>query len=276
MFEHLHLGDERPSQIIRPGQFLAELVRLLPTLHDDPRRIEWADYSAHYDRAQRAGTAAIELMKFLPESADTIPDDLLNADDRARRARHSEQYSRAWLERQRARGIARVDRIIADYPRIWALRSGGKLCFPDELSGLFNQITTAGLPTLGDLRDYLAERAKSILVAGPTMAQPAWSSEVHTAADIFVEIDSEAVIGIHLWDNGAGPRARVVARQATLEDFKDGIFPFPMPDTTEEPVFSLVLTRHPHHHRIPIEVEHERRIVKAVTIHFDCPHCRNS
>src|SRR5687767_8649656 len=61
-----HLGGSEPSRIIRPHQLLAELQRLEPQLHADPRSIPVENWAAQSKINDRAVTAIVELCKFVP------------------------------------------------------------------------------------------------------------------------------------------------------------------------------------------------------------------
>jgi uncharacterized protein YjbI with pentapeptide repeats len=98
-----HLGDSRPSAIIRPGQFVAKLDRVLPMIVLDPQRLAPTDWYASRDALNRALTCLIELAKFVPAGAADIPDDALNTDERADRAARPERYAREWLVEEQQR-----------------------------------------------------------------------------------------------------------------------------------------------------------------------------
>lgn len=122
-YQRRELGGPSPSEVIRPGQFLAELERMRALLGDDIAveqlaPVAWRAAAASTDRAV---TCILELVKFLPPGGDAIPDGFLGPEDRADRAGRPERYARAWLETHRDWLFALDARFNADAPRIWAL-----------------------------------------------------------------------------------------------------------------------------------------------------------
>lgn len=115
------LGDARATQIIPVGAFLAEVDFLLPRIHEDPSQLGVDDWRANRDTNKRMLTCLLELLKFIPATGDTIPDDTLYAAERADKELRPERYSRTWLEQMRDRYLAVRQRNIADLPRIEAL-----------------------------------------------------------------------------------------------------------------------------------------------------------
>jgi uncharacterized protein YjbI with pentapeptide repeats len=114
------LGDARPSQIIRVGQLMAELDRLLP-IACEPAGLAPADWRASLAAILRAHTCLHELLKFVPAGMQIIPDTRLTDDERADRAARRERYRKPWLEGELDRLRALCDRYREDAPRIWAL-----------------------------------------------------------------------------------------------------------------------------------------------------------
>jgi uncharacterized protein YjbI with pentapeptide repeats len=99
----LHLGGSEPSRILRPVQLIEELDRLAPL-------VVW-DAAASDDNAatvERAATCLIELVKFIPDDGDAIPDAALDAPGRADRRARPERYQRGWLVDERARYLALI------------------------------------------------------------------------------------------------------------------------------------------------------------------------
>lgn len=91
-----------PSQVIGPHEFLATVLRA--DLAAEPDTLDASQFADEYPRNSRALRAINELAKFLPAGADAIPDDAYQGDGwPAARAEHSECYTRAWIERVRAR-----------------------------------------------------------------------------------------------------------------------------------------------------------------------------
>lgn len=114
------LGDERPSQIIRVGQLIAELDRLLPLVRE-PQGLQPIEWRASLAAIDRAITCLYELLKFVPQGTQLIPDTKLTDDERADRSARRERFQRAWLQGELDRLLALAKRYGADAPRIWAL-----------------------------------------------------------------------------------------------------------------------------------------------------------
>ncbi len=146
-YERLELGDARPSAVIDPALFLAELERLAPLLRDDPTSLSGTAWTTNKENAERAYTCAVELAKYLPPGGGNVP---------------GVPHDRAWIEGERDRAVTRLDRITADAPRIWALESGGVLDAVDELRGLLVQAGIRRRPSIDDLTRYLTSRNKTI------------------------------------------------------------------------------------------------------------------
>jgi hypothetical protein len=111
------LGDQRPSQIIRVGQFVGELDRLLPQLRPSPEQLqplEWRSLAA----IERALTCLLELKKFVPIHDASLTD----AERQDRRAR-PERFEGTWLDGELARVLALREQYTTDAPRIWALEA---------------------------------------------------------------------------------------------------------------------------------------------------------
>jgi uncharacterized protein YjbI with pentapeptide repeats len=105
------------SEIIRPKMFMSEILRLEPTLVDDPTRLGLKEWRQNRDALDRVDVCVAELGKFFAEGADAIPDERLFPDDRADREAHPERYTRVWLDRlsKHVHGVSAA--IIADLPR---------------------------------------------------------------------------------------------------------------------------------------------------------------
>jgi uncharacterized protein YjbI with pentapeptide repeats len=114
------LGDERPSQIIRVGQFMGELDRLLP-LVVEPAQLEPTQWRAVLAASERALTCLFELLKFVPASMDAIPDTGLTDAERRDHAARPERYRKTWLQGELDHLLAVRGRYGEDAPRIWAL-----------------------------------------------------------------------------------------------------------------------------------------------------------
>jgi uncharacterized protein YjbI with pentapeptide repeats len=131
-YQRRHLGDERPSQIIRPGKFIAEVDRLIPHVRTTPEELPPIDWRASTAANERLITCLLELAKFVPPGAEAIPDEVLDAAERADRAARPERYTRAWIDAELARSLALSDRYTADAPRIWKLEERGETGLPAQ------------------------------------------------------------------------------------------------------------------------------------------------
>jgi hypothetical protein len=180
-YERLELGDGRPSSVIDPRQLVAELDRLAPSLRDDPTALTGADWTTHKEAAERAYTCAVELAKFLPPGGGDVP---------------GLAHGRAWIEHARDRAIARLDRVIADAPRIWAER--GPIHPTDELRGLIAQSGMRRGPSVEELTAYLASRGQN----APR---------------------------VRLWADAYGVHAEVELEQVSPEDVQDALLGVALP-----------------------------------------------
>lgn len=114
------LGDARASEIIGPGDFIAEIDRLVPLVRSDVRSLSVAEWKQTRDANDRLVTCLVELAKFLPAGAAAIDASQLSASDRADCAARPERYQRAWIEDMRQRHDAINQQIGAELPRIAA------------------------------------------------------------------------------------------------------------------------------------------------------------
>jgi uncharacterized protein YjbI with pentapeptide repeats len=115
------LGDARPSQIIRVGQFMAELDRQLARIREEPESLQAREWRASEAAIHRALTCLYELLKFVPAGMKLIPDTRLTEDERRDRTARRERFTQAWLQGEIDRLQALFQRYIADAPRIWKL-----------------------------------------------------------------------------------------------------------------------------------------------------------
>src|SRR5512139_1330635 len=116
------LGDERPSAIIRVSQFMAELDRVLPYLRE-PAQLQPIEWRASLSAIERALTCLYELLKFVPQGMQIIPDTKLTEAERQDRTSRKERYQRAWLQAELDRVVALRERYTKDAPRIWQLEA---------------------------------------------------------------------------------------------------------------------------------------------------------
>ncbi len=189
-YDRLELGGPEPSQIIGPYQLLAELDRLGPELLDDPSDLAPDAWRTQCNAANRAVVAIQELCKFIPAGADAIAESGLADADRAARATQPERYTRAWLEQQRERLLSRADCFTADAPRIWVLKTGGKLHVSEEIRGLLNQITRRRVPNAVEVEAYLARRGE---LRGDVRRVRVWDDDRGTHTELEVETTLEEV-----------------------------------------------------------------------------------
>lgn len=124
------LGDARPSQIIRVGQLMAELDRVLPLVRERPETLDRAAWYAGASALDRAITCLNELRKFVPAGMKMIPDTKLTEDERKDRTARRERYGVAWLQGELDRLVAVLHRYTADAPRIEALDAQGTFAPP--------------------------------------------------------------------------------------------------------------------------------------------------
>lgn len=117
------LGDEQPSRIIRPGQFIAELVRLEQVEAPSPEQLAPQEWRRQWGVNARVVTCINELLKFIPDGVARIPDAALDANERADEKVRPERYERAWLEGQRARVSERIEAYRREKDRIFALEA---------------------------------------------------------------------------------------------------------------------------------------------------------
>ncbi|MDB4964073.1 MAG: hypothetical protein JWP01_4072 [Myxococcales bacterium] len=100
------LGGDSPSEILRPGQLLAELDRVTPQVRVDPAQVSDIERQASAGAIERALTCLTELLKFIPPRTQLIPDTRLTPDERDDRKARRERYSRDWLTSERDRLLA--------------------------------------------------------------------------------------------------------------------------------------------------------------------------
>jgi uncharacterized protein YjbI with pentapeptide repeats len=117
------LGGPQPSAIITPHQLVEEHDRLGPRIVDAPESLAPAAWRANLELVNRAATCVVELLKFIPPGADTVPDGALDATGKRDRTARPEKYQRGALEQLKARYLGLVARHDADAPRVFALEA---------------------------------------------------------------------------------------------------------------------------------------------------------
>ena len=119
--ERYELGGPEPSSVISPAQFIEELDRVGAEVVWAPESLAPEAWRANIGALSRAATCIVELLKFIPDDAGSVPDSALDEAGRADALARPEKYQRAWLasERDRYRDLfARHER---DGPRVYAL-----------------------------------------------------------------------------------------------------------------------------------------------------------
>ena len=106
-----HLGGPAPSQLISPVEFATALASALAAATGDFSSLTHeqfvAEFSAKRIAVGRAMTCLLELLKFIPDGADDMPDAHFRSDDERRyRADHPKRFQRGHLEAELARIIA--------------------------------------------------------------------------------------------------------------------------------------------------------------------------
>ncbi len=122
-----HLGDDRPSEIIRPGQFVAELDRCLLLIRAEPRGLTLLEWYASWRALDRALTCVIELRKFVPAGQTQLRADTLTPDDQRDQKARPERYTSAWLVEEHRFLSAVLARYRTDSARIDKLEAAAGL-----------------------------------------------------------------------------------------------------------------------------------------------------
>lgn len=92
-----------PSQVIEPREFLDEITRVSPVLDLDPAKLSVEEWIMRERESTHGLTCANELVKFLIESENSIPNRLLTPEGLADKKGRPEQYTRAYVtEMQKA------------------------------------------------------------------------------------------------------------------------------------------------------------------------------
>jgi uncharacterized protein YjbI with pentapeptide repeats len=121
--ERNDLGGSEPSSVILPVQFAEELDRVGAGVVWEPESLAPAAWRANLDALNRAATCIVELLKFVPGGADSVPDPALNEAGRANAVARPEKYQRAWLDAELDRYRDLFSRHEKDGPRIYALET---------------------------------------------------------------------------------------------------------------------------------------------------------
>jgi hypothetical protein len=92
------LGGSKPSSIIDPGEFLETAQRLAAGVPADPAQVDDDEYHAARDALAFAVVSVEEVLKFLPDGADLVPEAAFRSELGRRLYRRSpEQFSRRRL-----------------------------------------------------------------------------------------------------------------------------------------------------------------------------------
>lgn len=112
------LGGPKPSEIIKPSRWLAEIDRLLIIVRPDPTQLGIVPWQTNRDDNTRLLICLNELLKFIPDGAAEIPLDALDPDEHADWVARPGHYQRARLSELRAAALALRARNVADLARI--------------------------------------------------------------------------------------------------------------------------------------------------------------
>lgn len=92
------LGGSKPSSIIDPGEFLSTAQRLAAGVPPDPARVDDEEFHAVRDALAFAVASVEEVLKFVPDGADAVPEDAFHSELGRRLYRQSpEQFDRRRL-----------------------------------------------------------------------------------------------------------------------------------------------------------------------------------
>lgn len=120
------LGDARPSAIIPVGRFIAELDRILPFVREQPGKLQPIEWRASLAAVDRAITCLYELLKFVPQGMQIIPDTKLGEAERKDRSARRERFQRAWMQGELDRLLGIAKRYATDAPRVWKLEESAQ------------------------------------------------------------------------------------------------------------------------------------------------------
>lgn len=129
-----------PSQVIGPHEFVDIALAYDPDL--DPDTLPPGAFRDSLGRQCDALTALTELLKFIPDGADAVPDDAyVHGGWPEARAAHPECYTRAWIEERRVGYYALRQRYLANWPRIEALEASAPRTLPPPKARPFTEAT---------------------------------------------------------------------------------------------------------------------------------------
>jgi uncharacterized protein YjbI with pentapeptide repeats len=119
--ERYALGGSEPSSVIRPVQFVEELDRVVAGVVWEPESLAPVTWRANLHAIHQAATCIVELLKFVPNGADSVPATALDEAGRADALARPQKYQRAWLEAELDRYRDVFARHEKDGPRVYAL-----------------------------------------------------------------------------------------------------------------------------------------------------------
>lgn len=167
--------------------------------------------------------------------------------------------------------------LVARVFAVAGLEPNSSVSLRDELVGLL-RLADTGVPTASTLRAYFAPRARAIAVAGPNLDWPNWASRAHNRDDVYVDLVGD-VIGARLWDDerGYGASAELAVHNGQLADVERVTGPLVMSppdpgslDPTDASV-AFVTPRGRPDYQLKVTVNHERDVVRQVTVQFPTP-----
>jgi uncharacterized protein YjbI with pentapeptide repeats len=119
--ERHELGGSEPSSVIRPVQFVEELDRVSAGVVCEPEKLAPGEWYANLSAIYQASICIVELLKFIPDGADSVPDSAHDKTGRADALTRPEKYRRARLASELDRYRDLFARHEKDGPRIYAL-----------------------------------------------------------------------------------------------------------------------------------------------------------
>jgi hypothetical protein len=88
------LGGSKPSSIIDPGEFLDTAQRLMAGVPADPTRVDDDEFHAARDALAFAVASVEEVLKFIPDGADLVPEEAFRSELGGRLHRRSPELFR--------------------------------------------------------------------------------------------------------------------------------------------------------------------------------------
>lgn len=206
-----------PSQVIGPHEFL-EIVHAYDASLD-PDVLAPAAFRDSLRRQYEALKALTELLKFIPDGADEVPDDAYpHGGWPEARAAHPACYTRAWIEARRTEYYAQRQRYLANWPRIEALEAQAPRRAPPPRTRPFASaaleahrvwVQKGGLG-LGTRLEVAEHDASGVALAAKELSGLVADHVTFDRADLsFATLDSAELTGCSLREAGLGS-ARLV------------------------------------------------------------------